>query len=96
LPLVTQNRLLRSDGNRVGATDPLSVDVVLRAVPAIEPQMMLTLQDWRSDDHPVRVAVLSSGVTLSTTSSGQLDTKRGVISGVSIDRSRALTVRFHP
>ena len=94
LPLVTQKRTLRSSGDRVDATDPLSVDVVLTAALAKAVPATLTMKDWRADDHAVRVAVLSSGVAFESASTGALDAKRGLVSGVELDRERALILRF--
>lgn len=94
LPLVTQKRTLRSSGDRVDATDPLSVDVVLSAAIAKPSPVTLAMRDWRADDHAVRVAVLSSGVTFESASAGALDAKRGLVSGVELDRERVLILRF--
>lgn len=94
LALATVSRTIKTAGSRVEATDPLSVDVVLEAVPSGVKGVSLVLKDWRADEHPVRVAVLASGVALESVSRGQLDAKRGLATGISLDRRSALSLRY--
>lgn len=100
LPLVTASRVLRNGGGRIDAHQPLSVDVVLHAAPAATAAaggaVTLVVGDWRADEHPVRMAVLGSSVTIVSASAGDLDEKRGLVTGVSLDRKRVLTLRYRP
>lgn len=91
LPLATESRLLRGARDEAQA---LSLDVVLRA--PLAPPASVTIRDARTDDHAVRVAVISSGVEIESASQGILDAARGRVTGVSLDRDRALTVRVRP
>ena len=94
LPLVTGSRVLRNAGTKVDASDPLSIDVVLEAKPAGAKDVTVVVKDWRGDDHAIRVAVLASGVGLRSASSGAVDAKRGLVTGVTLDRAHALTLRY--
>ena len=97
LAMTTSSRVLRNAGSRVDASDPLSIDVVLQAKPAgakVAGEVTVVVKDQRADDHAVRVAVLASGVALRSASSGTLDAKRGLVTGVTLDRAHALTLRY--
>jgi hypothetical protein len=96
LPLTQATRALRSSGNKVDATAPLSVDVVLEAKPtgAKDGAVTVVLKDYRSDDHRIQAVVLASGVSLASASAGVLDTKRGLVTGASLDRTQTLTLRY--
>lgn len=94
LPLTTASRVLRNAGSRVDVSDPLSIDVVLEARPAGTKDVTVVVKDSRSDEHAIRAAVLASGVTLGSASAGVLDAKRGLVTGVSLDRSHPLTLRY--
>ena len=97
LAMTTSSRVLRNAGSRVDASDPLSIDVVLQAKPAgakVAGEVTVVVKDQRPDDHAVRVAVLASGVALRSASSGTLDAKRGLVTGVTLDRAHALTLRY--
>lgn len=95
LSMTTASRTLKSANARTDATDPLSVDVVLEATPAATgTAVALVLKDWRTDEHPVRVAVMASGVSLESASAGRLDMTRGLVTGIALSRSDALTLRY--
>ena len=94
LALETTSRVLRNAGPRVDASLPLSIDVVLQARPAGAKEVAVLVKDHRADDHAIRVAVLASGVTLRAASAGELDAKRGLVTGVVLDRAHALTLRY--
>ena len=94
LPLKTASRLLRNAGDKVDASDPLSIDVVLEARPAAAKDVNVVVKDFRADDHAIRVAVLASGVTLESASSGTLDAKRGLVTAVVLDRAHTLALRY--
>lgn len=94
LSLKTASRLLRNAGDKVDASDPLSIDVVLEARPAGVKEVRVVVRDFRADDHSIRVAVLASGVALEEASSGTLDAKRGLVTGVVLDRAHTLALRY--
>lgn len=97
LVMTTSSRVLRNAGSRVDTSEPLSIDVVLQAKPAganVAGEVTVVVKDQRPDDHVVRVAVLASGVTLRSASAGTLDAKRGLVTGVTLDRAHALTLRY--
>lgn len=92
VPLDPTSRRLRG-GARVDAGGPLSIDVILTG--ALAESGGLTLRDWRADDHAVRAVVqTANGVRLASASSGTIDLARGLLTGVSLDRTQALTIEI--
>lgn len=94
LPLRHADRVLRNAGTRVDATQPLSVDVVLEARPTGRDEITVVLRDEYDDAHPVKTAAMARGVTFVSASAGDLDAKRGLLSGALLDRTHALTLRY--
>ena len=68
----------------------------MRSPCTIQCEVTIVVEDHRPDDHAIRAAVLASGVSLVSASAGTLDAKRGVVTGVMLDRAHALTLRYAP
>lgn len=94
LVLATKSRVLRNGSEPLDSAKPLSVDVVMETRPSATKDVTVVVKDTRGDDHVIRVAVLASGVTLQESSAGDLDAKRGLVTGVALDRAHALTLRY--
>ena len=91
IQLKTEERALRGAEGALDASDALSVDVVLSATVR---EASVTIADWRTDAHPVRLAVLADRVALRSTSAGSLDAGRGVVTGVDLERGKSLTLAW--
>lgn len=95
LPLKEVTRSFKA-GPSVGSSDSLSIDLILSTQPAAEAgHVKVTVGDWRTDGHAVRVAILSQdGVTLTKTSLGSLESGGQVATGISLEQTSSELLEY--
>ena len=95
LALETVSRTLKGgDGQGAGpGSETLSIDVVLAAKP-VGKRVEVSISDWRPDGHEVRGAVIAVDARIVSASQGTLDAKKPVVTGVALDRDRALLLVY--
>ncbi len=85
LALETAATSLRGVLGPIDGSEALSIDVVVRAKPAVKKgRAAVEIADRRQDGHVIRAAVQPDGVTLRKASAGSLDEAKNLLTGVEL------------
>lgn len=96
LSLETVSRSFKGGEGPNRGSSSLSVDVVLAARPVADDgkRVEIRISDSRPDGHEVRAAVIAAGARVVSASQGTLDPEKPVVTGISLDRDRALVLVY--